>query len=69
MVNIVYFVVQQVSFFISGIAAQSSSNAVAVAPTDCTGDEFHLQGCTLFQFQHYNSCASEQNVILGCVGK
>ena len=59
----------KLSFFISaGIAAQSTSSVV-VASTDCTGDEFHLQSCISFQFQHNNLCTSGQNVMLTCVGK
>ena len=63
------FVIHLVSLFISaGIVAQSASSVVAVNSTDCMGDEFHLQSCTSFQFQH-NLCTSRQTVMLTCVGK
>lgn len=36
---------------------------------NCSGDEFHLQGCTSFQLLHSDMCATDQTVFLGCVGK
>jgi hypothetical protein len=58
-----------VSLFLSAAQSTSSSVAVAVASTNCTGDEFHLQSCASFQFQQSNLCTSGQNVMLTCVGK
>ena len=49
--------------------AASSSSSVAVLSTNCTGDEFHLQGCDSFQLLHSNTCDSQQTINLGCVGK
>lgn len=53
----------------AGIEAQPTSNVVASPSTDCTGDEFHLQSCSSFQFQQRNMCTSGQTVVLTCVGK
>lgn len=57
------------SVFTSGAVSNSSSNAVAILSTNCTGDEFHLQSCDSFHLLNSNTCDSGQNVILGCVGK
>ena len=53
----------------AGIEAQPTSNVVAIPSTDCTGDEFHLQSCSSFQFQQRSMCTSGQTVIQTCVGK